>query len=172
MHPATSRLRPTSLLPGACLLVLAATLAPEARAAAAPIDALAWMAGVWEGEQDGIQMEEVWLAPKGGTMLGVHRDVKGGRTPSFEFFRIEATEDALTYWASPRSRTPTPFKMKEQTPGKRVVFENPEHDFPQRIHYWLGDDGALHAKVEGTLNGKTESEEWTWRKAGAHVSDR
>jgi hypothetical protein len=46
-----------------------------------------------------------------------------------------------------------------------VAFENPQHDFPQRIIYWVGKDGALHAKVEGTVNGKAAAEEWSWTKA-------
>jgi hypothetical protein len=49
--------------------------------------------------------------------------------------------------------------------GKKVVFENPQHDFPQRIIYWLEGDNALHAKIEGTYKGQAESEEWVWKRA-------
>ena len=42
-----------------------------------------------------------------------------------------------------------------------VVFENPTHDFPQRIIYWK-DGNDLRARIEGTMNGKTGSEEWRW----------
>lgn len=48
---------------------------------------------------------------------------------------------------------------------KRVVFENAEHDFPQRIIYWMSNDGALHAKIEGKIKGEAASEEWTWRRS-------
>ena len=34
-----------------------------------------------------------------------------------------------------------------------VVFENPQHDFPQRISYALKDGGKLTAAIEGTKNG-------------------
>jgi hypothetical protein len=122
------------------------------------------MAGSWSGVQDGVEMEEFWQVPKGNSMLGLHRDVAGGRTAAFEFLRIESTPEAITYWASPLGRPATPFRLIEQK-GKRVVFENAKHDFPQRIIYWLSDDGALHAKIEGTMNGKPSSEEWTWRRA-------
>jgi uncharacterized protein DUF6265 len=138
---------------------------PTHSSAAAPdISELAWMAGHWTGTQDGLEMEEYWQAPKGNTMLGLHRDVSGGRTVSFEFLRIEATTDGITYWASPRGRLATPFNLIDLK-GKRVVFENPKHDFPQRIIYWLTDDGTLHAKIEGTIKGKPAAEEWTWRRA-------
>ncbi len=126
------------------------------------LSALAWMAGNWTGVHDGVEMEEHWLAPKGNTMLALHRDVVGGRTVSFEFLRIEATPDGITYWASPRGRPATPFRLVALK-DKRVVFENADHDYPQRIIYWLGNDGSLHAKIEGILGGKPASEEWTWR---------
>jgi hypothetical protein len=140
------------------------SLSKHSSAAAVDLSELAWMAGNWTGTQGGLEMEEYWQAPKGNTMLGLHRDVAGGRTVSFEFLRIEATTGGITYWASPRGRPATPFGLIELK-GKRVVFENAKHDFPQRIIYWVSDDGALHAKVEGTLKGKPAAEEWTWRRA-------
>lgn len=133
--------------------------------AGADLSELSWLAGNWTGVQDGLEMEEVWLAPKGNTMLGVHRDIKNGRTVSFEFFRVEAAADGITYWASPGGRPATPFHLIESS-GKRVVFENAEHDFPQRIIYWLADDN-LHAKIEGKLHGKAASEEWSWQRSPA-----
>lgn len=148
------------------LSVLLSSSVKRVGAAVPDLSELAWMAGNWTGVQDGLEMEEYWQAPKGNTMLGLHRDVAGGRTVSFEFIRIEATKDGITYWASPRGRAATPFTLIELK-GKRVVFENAKHDFPQRIIYWLGDDGALHAKIEGVLKGKPASEEWTWRRLPA-----
>ena len=152
---------------GIVLTVAVLLLAGSIRVGAGPapdLSALAWLSGNWTGTQDGVEMEELWQKPKGNTMLALHRDVKEGRTVSFEFLRIEATTDAITYWASPRGRPATPFKMVEQG-DKRVVFENAEHDFPRRIIYWMSNDGALHAKIEGTLSGKPAAEEWTWRRS-------
>ena len=149
------------------LTVAVLLLAGSVRAGASPapdLSALAWLAGNWTGTQDGVEMEELWQQPKGNSMLALHRDVKEGRTVSFEFLRIEAAADGITYWASPRARPATPFKMIELS-GKRVVFENAEHDFPRRIVYWMSDDGSLHAKIEGTLSGKPASEEWAWRRS-------
>ncbi len=124
---------------------------------------LAWMGGHWSGNVDGVDMEEFWLPPKGNSMLALHRDVKDGETVSFEFLRVEATADGITYWASPKGKPATPFRMSEHS-EKRVVFENAEKEFPHRIIYWV-DGGELHAKIEGTLGGKPAAEEWTWRKS-------
>jgi hypothetical protein len=86
---------------------------------------------------------------------------------SFEFLRIDASGGTVTYWASPKSAPPMPFRLKELGPGQRVVFENPEHDFPQRILYWKTDDDALHARVEGPAGTGEKGMEWTWKRAAA-----
>jgi len=127
------------------------------------VSALAWMEGRWTGRQDGVEMEEQWTSPAGGALLGLHKDVKGGRLVLFEFLRIAATSDGIVYFASPRSAPPTPFRLLELA-DRRVVFENKEHDFPQRILYWREGD-VLHARVEGTRGGRPVGEEWSWRKS-------
>ena len=82
---------------------------------------------------------------------------------SFEFLRIETAGPSLVYVAQPGGRPPTRFPLAE-TGARRAVFANPQHDFPQRILYWLDDAGALHARIEGPQNGKTVSQEWTWTR--------
>lgn len=37
--------------------------------------------------------------------------------------------------------------------GRRFVFENKEHDFPQRIIYQLVNSDSVHAWIEGTKDG-------------------
>lgn len=117
---------------------------------------LSWMAGHWTGSKDGLQMEEIWLAPRGGVMLGMHRDAKGAKA-SFEFLRIVETPDGIVYLAQPGGKPATPFPLAESSKG-RAVFANPQHDFPKRIIYWLHDE-QLCARVEG--DGEM-AEEWCW----------
>jgi hypothetical protein len=148
----------------AILFVIVISFAVRAGAAPTDLSELAWMAGSWTGVEDGVEMEEYWQTPKGKSMLGLHRDIAKGRTMSFEFLRIEATAEAVTYWGSPEGRAATPFRLIELK-GKRVVFENPKHDFPQRIIYWLDNADVLHAKIEGTQGGKSSSMEWSWKRA-------
>jgi Domain of unknown function (DUF6265) len=146
--------------------IAGALVAPPGPAVAAPpgdVAAVAWMAGSWQGSEGGVEMEEVWLPPKGGAMLGLHRDVAKGRMVSFEFLRIEADKDGLVYLAQPQGKPATAFRLVEGT-KTRAVFSNPAHDFPQRILYWLADDGRLHAKIEGSEGGKPASQEWSWSR--------
>jgi len=124
---------------------------------------LGWMEGRWTGEKDGVAMEEVWTGAAGNALIGMHKDVAKGRMVSFEFLRIESTPEGTVYFASPRSAPVTPFRMTSLE-AKRVVFANETHDFPQRVLYWLDDAGALHARIEGTQDGKNLHEEWVWTK--------
>jgi hypothetical protein len=139
---------------------LALAFAASPPAAPDPLNALSWMAGQWSGEEGGVRSEERWMEPAGGMMLAVHRDVAGGRAVHFEYLRIESTPGGIVYLASPRGKAPTPFKMVESS-KERVVFENPEHEYPRRILYWL-EGGKMHARIEGTPGGKVKAEEWVW----------
>ena len=151
----------------AVVLALAALPAGGVEPAAAapnPVVGLAWLAGSWTGTQDGVASEETWTSPEGGGLVGMHKDVAGGRMISFEFFRIgPADGGGIAYFASPEGAPPTPFRLVELS-DRRVVFENSTHDFPQRILYWLDTQGRLHARIEGALDGQPAAEEWRWTR--------
>jgi len=146
-------------------LVLA-LVSPVACAANPRLEDLGWLTGHWIGDSADGSMEELWLEPRGGLMIGVHRDVKGDRVTSFEFLRIAvATDGSIVYLASPQGRPATEFPLKELT-GDRAVFENLKHDFPQRIIYQRRGQN-LCARVEGPMDGKVVAEEWCWKRAGS-----
>lgn len=163
--PRTRGFRPVDLLEWTLLAVMLAVpvapawSAPEAVRSPALAD-LAWIAGHWMRVADGTRMEEGWFGPAGGMMLGLHRDVPSTGKAGFEFLRIAETPEGIVYYASPGGRPATPFPLKEAA-GQHAVFENAEHDFPQRIIYWR-EETVLHARVEGILDGKAAAEEWAW----------
>jgi hypothetical protein len=123
------------------------------------------MAGSWGGPSSGADVEEVWLAPKGGLMLGIGRTVKDGKAVDFEFMRIEQKGDSLVYLASPRGRPETPFPLASLD-ASTAVFES-ALEFPRRVVYRANPDGTLTARIEGTRNGQPAAREWTWRRAEA-----
>jgi hypothetical protein len=128
------------------------------------ISKLAFLEGTWIGQEDGVQTEEHWTSASGGALVGMHKDVKDGVMVSFEFCRIaRAADGTITYFASPGGAPPTAFRLKELV-ERRVVFEKPDHDFPQRIIYWLEADGRLAARIEGEMGGKLEGMEWRWTR--------
>jgi hypothetical protein len=108
-------------------------------------------------------IEEHWLPPRGGTMLGMGRTVRDGRTIEYESIVIRIENSRLAYEAHPSGQASAVFLAGPIT-GERVVFENPAHDFPQRVGYERrGDDGLL-AWVEGTQNGRTRRSEFPYQR--------
>lgn len=85
----------------------------------------------------------------------------GEKTVFHEYLRIVPFRDGgLVYLAQPVGRfPPTPFRLILATPTE-LVFENPDHDFPQRIRYQLLNEGrTLVATVDGQENGEHRAEE-------------
>ena len=146
------------------LLALLSCCACTSALAGATLDTLAWMSGSWAGVSGDEHQEEHWTTPSGGLMLSVHRDVRGGRAVSFEFLRIVQRGDSILYVAMPRGRNETPFALEELGP-RRVVFANPAIPYPSRILYWQERPNELRARIEGTIEGKPASEEWTWARS-------
>ena len=142
--------------------VMAAAIPPAPAGGPARIQDLSWMSGTWRGDDRGIATEEAWTTPDGGLMLALHKDVKGGRVTDWEFLRIEERPEGLVLLASPKGAPATPFPLLALE-GERVLFANPGHDYPKRIHYWRTPDGALHAAIDGGEG--TERLEWRWTRA-------
>jgi hypothetical protein len=144
-------------------LLLLAIACPAAADPEKSIARLGWLEGHWSGGTNGARSEEIWTSPEGGALIGLHKDIRDGKVTSFEFLRIAARGDSVCYFASPRGASTTVFCLAE-IGERRVVFENPEHDFPQRILYWLDDESRLHARVEGTVGGEARGMEWVWER--------
>lgn len=57
------------------------------------VDDLGFMAGCWRGEfGDAGVIEEVYMRPAGGLMLGLTRFLRSGRAVQYEFARIDGGE--------------------------------------------------------------------------------
>lgn len=135
------------------LLALLSGPLQAAQAQDDPLLRLAWLGGCWAAVGAEAGSGEQWLPLAGGTLLGVGRTVRGGRTVDFEFLQIRAApEGRLAYIAQPGGRPPTQF-LSTTVSEREVIFENPQHDFPQRVIYRRGDGGTLRARIEGLRNG-------------------
>jgi hypothetical protein len=125
-------------------------------------DDLTWMAGYWLSCADG-EVSETWSDPRAGLMVGQGMTVPTTGRPTFEMFHIAAHGGGIAYFTQPGGQPAIIFPATEAD-RTHVVFENPTHDFPQRIIYRL--DGAdMVARIEGRMNGRDESMEWRYRPA-------
>ena len=127
------------------------------------LEQLSFMWGHWINESSSIVQEEWWTDGRGDMMLGVSRTVKEGHVVFFEYTRIEKTVDGIFFIASPSGQPTASFKLVESSP-KKAVFENPSHDYPQRIIYISESPGHMKARIEGQVGGKEKFSEWTWKK--------
>ena len=144
------------------LLTLLALLAPQSPAPPTVKD-VAWIAGCWDSTRGGRHVIEQWMAPEGGTMMGVSRTTAGDKTAEWEFLIIRQGPQGLDYVAKP-SRQPEATFTATRATNSEVVFENPAHDFPKRIIYKREGD-ALTASIEGPMNGQNRRIDFAYRKA-------
>ncbi|HUF14009.1 MAG TPA: DUF6265 family protein [Longimicrobiales bacterium] len=117
------------------------------------IERLAWLAGCWERRAGERLLEEQWMRPRGGTMLGMSRLVRGSATLSHESMRIEERDGGLVFAAQPSGQAPAEF-ASQAIADSVVVFENATHDFPQRVIYRHAAGDSLHARIEGERGGE------------------
>ena len=98
------------------MMVVALLALPGAARAALPD--LSWLGGDWRRCKDGEIVEERWLGPRGGLLIGANLTSSRGKA-SFENLRIAAGEDTWIYWASPMGRTAVPFRLVEAGAQRR-----------------------------------------------------
>ena len=148
----------------AIALAISAVALPAAAAPADDVAGLTWMAGSWGQEAGGVTTRETWLAPIGGVMAGAGQPNAPGQTPVSSYYRISAEPAGATFTAILPGQPPTPFVLV-LVPGKdgEAVFENKAHDFPQRVIFHRCGD-QLCGRIEGTIQGKLESEEWRYTR--------
>lgn len=130
------------------ILLLVAALAPSSS-----VQDLAWMSGCWASVGGEAGSGETWTAPAGGTLLGVSRTVKGGKTVAHEFMQIRETGPGqIAFIALPSGQKEANFPLVRLS-GQEAVFENPQHDFPQRVIY-RRDGDSLTGRIEGSIGGR------------------
>jgi len=130
------------------------------------VDRLSWLAGCWAiaGGEEG--SGEQWTMPAGGTMLGVSRSVNESQTTAYEFLLIRETkEGTIEYVARPSGQAGATFVMVGRS-DREVAFENPQHDFPQRISYSLKGEGKLETAIEGMIDGELKTVKFPFRRVG------
>ena len=145
------------LLPSVLAACAGAPITPDTRS-------FDWLAGCWRLERANGHYEEMWLPPAADGSLGASREVRGGRTVSHEFMRLELRADgSLVYVARPSGQAPAEFRLADHAPGQ-LAFENPGHDFPTRIEYRYVDLNAVTARISGTVAGQARQVEYPMQR--------
>lgn len=144
------------------LFLIDSSIQSQARKPA--LNDLRWLSGCWDNGDTLRRYEEQWMKPAGTSLLGMSRTVAKGKTVAHEFLQIHQEKNGdIFYVASTSGQEQGFFKLVKSDSGE-VVFENPEHDFPQRIIYRLKGD-TLIARIEGTSKGKQRSSDFPMKRA-------
>ena len=144
------------------LALAVVTLIPVGAQAPAGIDRVGWLQGCWALSNSYRVVEEQWMAPRAGTMLGMARSVRAGKLGSYEMTLIREQGTNLAFEAHPSDQPKATF-VSSTVSTSAVVFENAAHDFPQRIGYERKGDSLL-AWISGTQNGKTRRIEYPFTR--------
>jgi hypothetical protein len=121
------------------------------------------LAGCWEVATPTGVSEEHWLRPRGGALFGVSRTVRGDSTVAWEWLRIIERAGRLVYVALPFNQAGAEFAESAATDSS-VAFDNPAHDFPQRITYRRRGNDSLLARIEGTVRGAFRAVDFPFRR--------
>lgn len=152
----------------AALLLAGNALAATAPAPAAGVEQLGWLSGCWQSTAAGTEAGsvEMWTTPDGGTLLGLSRTVRGGRTSEYEYMRIGPdAHGRLAFHAQPSGQPATLFPLL-RLDADEVVFENAGHDFPQRVAYRRDGADRVVGRIEGRSGGKDKVIEFPLRRVG------
>ncbi|HUR95675.1 MAG TPA: DUF6265 family protein [Gemmatimonadales bacterium] len=125
---------------------------------------LGWLAGCWERSIGSRLVEEQWMRPRGGLMLGAGRTVEKDSLVEFEQVRMLERDGRLVYAAAPSGQTPAEFTSILVT-DSAVTFENLAHDFPQRVIYRRTAVDSVVARVEGVRKGRVRGNDFAYRRA-------
>jgi hypothetical protein len=141
-------------------------LAGVAAMAATPVHdvkELSFLTGHWGGTVQGFEADEIWSAAANGSLMGVYREMKDGKTTFFEFLTIEQEAGGpvlrLRHF-KPRMQAldteATTFSLTGFSAGK-AVFEGGTKDHPVRMTFeQKGRDGLAIL-----LEHRRDNGEWT-----------
>lgn len=144
-----------------CLIIVGSAVAQEEKPTIADF---AWLAGCWDGSSGSRESLEQWMKPSGQTMLGMSRTVANGKTVAYEFMQIREQDGEIFFIAKPSGQAEASFRLVKYA-DQEAVFENPQHDFPQRVIYKLEKDGTLAAAIEGASKGKDKRFDFPMRRS-------
>jgi hypothetical protein len=143
------------------ILVILACASPVS---AGELDALAWLSGCWSNPKAEVGSGEYWQPLAGGTLLGVGRTIRNGKTLEYEFLRLHEDEQGRVIYTATPSRQKEASFVASRVSDSGATFENPAHDFPQKIVYTKTSNTSMVVRIEGERHGKNRSVEFSFTR--------
>ncbi len=125
---------------------------------------LEWMLGNWESKTDEGVLYERWSKLNDSTFSGHAFAISlDGDTTFSENAKIINKAGTIIYSVTVNKTETTDFTLVDNE--QQAVFENINHDYPQRIIYKSASSDALFARIEGTVDGIEEFEEFNYSRS-------
>jgi len=134
------------------------------------IEKLDWLIGNWINFSKEKQLYEKWEKVNDSTLYGESYFLVNQDTIFFETITLEQKGSDLYYIPSVSNQNdmrPIPFKLIS-IENKKFIFENREHDFPQRIVYSNPQADSLYVYIEGTKDGEYRKTDFPFKKANSN----
>ncbi|MBC7555244.1 MAG: hypothetical protein H7257_14840 [Taibaiella sp.] len=125
-----------------------------------------WLLGKWKQQTPQGTLTERWLKINDTCFTGTGAFIKGVDTLFKESIVLRQSGNELLYIPTVGNQNggkAVTFQLTSISADK-FVFENPAHDFPQKISYTLISHDSLLAQVTGTENGKQRAEDFPMQR--------
>jgi hypothetical protein len=126
-----------------------------------------WLLGKWENKSDDGHLLEIWKKANDSLFLGESYFIKGKDTLHSEKIQMKKKGEELFYIATVKGQNndePVTFKHID-TIQKLLVFENPKHDFPQKIMYSQITKDSIVIQISGIQQEKPSSGRFSMKKS-------
>ncbi len=126
-----------------------------------------WLLGKWENVTQESDSREIWTQKNDSVLFAESFTTVGKDTVFYEKVELVARKDSLFYIVSVRDQNkekPVSFYLTQST-DNQLVFENPKHDFPNKIKYTKIAKDSIFATIYGTQNGKETAVDFPMKRS-------
>lgn len=130
------------------------------------IDKIKWLMGTWENKSSRGSIYETWTKVSATEMNGKSYALKDLDTIFFETIKLVQEPEGLFYIPTVKNQNdmlPVIFTLKSISESE-MIFENPDHDFPQMISYSLIEPDSLVAEISGIKNGNLRKQQFPMKR--------
>jgi hypothetical protein len=125
-----------------------------------------WFLGEWGNTTKESDFTENWIKKTDSSFTGKSFVLVGKDTVFNENVVLEQKKDSLFYNVSVKDQNEsesTSFYLTSSTKNQ-LVFENPKHDFPNKITYTKVTNDSIIAEISGKQNGKEAKESFPMKR--------
>lgn len=125
-----------------------------------------WLIGTWENKSLKGSIYETWSKTNDIELSGKSYILKEKDTIVFENIRLVQETDSLFYIPIVKNQNEgLPVRFSAKTISEtQLIFENPQHDFPQIISYTKINTDSLTAEISGTKNDQNRKQTFPMKR--------